>query len=93
MCFVFKLNGNTYAIKGHTSGVLPSAVAKLNWAIPTLPPPIVIVVGHAPLKLLDARSLWQMALSDGQKKKRKQTNKHRTNIVCSLIGTHCIKHH
>ena len=31
MGFVF----NTYAINGRTSGVLPSAVARLHWAIPT----------------------------------------------------------
>ena len=37
MSFVFKLHGNTYkmyAINGRTSGVLPSGVAKLSWAIP-----------------------------------------------------------
>ena len=35
MSFVFKLHGNTYAVNDRTSGVLPSAVTKLNWAIPT----------------------------------------------------------
>ena len=32
----FKLHGNRYAVSGRTSGVLSSAVARLNWAIPTL---------------------------------------------------------
>ena len=35
MDFVFKLHGNTYAVNGRTSRVLPLAVARLNWAIPT----------------------------------------------------------
>ena len=37
MGFVFELHGNTYAVSDRTSGVLPSAVARLNWAIPTSP--------------------------------------------------------
>ena len=33
----FKLHGNSYALNGGTSWVLPLAVAKLNWAMPTSP--------------------------------------------------------
>ena len=35
MGFVFKLHDIMYAVNGHTSGVLPLGVAKLNWAILT----------------------------------------------------------
>ena len=35
MGFVFKLYGNTYAVNGGISGLLPLGFAKLNWAIPT----------------------------------------------------------
>ena len=31
-------HGNTYAVNDRTSGVLLSALARLNWAIPTPPP-------------------------------------------------------
>ena len=37
MGFVLKLHDNTYAVNGCTSGVLPLAAARLNWAIPTTP--------------------------------------------------------
>ena len=51
LVFVFKSNGNMYDINGRTAGVLLSAVARLNWAIPTSPDVIHIFVvpPHSPL--------------------------------------------
>ena len=40
MGFVFNIHGHPYVVNGRcTSGVLPSGVAELNWAIPTHPHP------------------------------------------------------
>ena len=46
MGFVFKLQSNTYAVNGRIFGLLPSGVAKLNWAIPT--PATQLHMWHAP---------------------------------------------
>ena len=61
MSFVFKLYGCAYDINGRTSGALPSAVARLNLAIPT--PPLQVCQGHSTLwKLWKLLELWVLAL-------------------------------
>ena len=57
MDFVFKLHGNMYAVNGHTSRVLPSGVAKLNWAIPTPCPLLVFGLDALRLMGLSTRDL------------------------------------
>ena len=42
MDFGFILYGNTYAVNGRSSGVLPPGVAKLNWAILTPSPQVFV---------------------------------------------------